>query len=90
MVLFWALPALVKWLIWTTAMRKKAGVLHKLPSDPKPDCLVLVNSFLLTQLTMRFSLVDARLGIRRKKTFSVSFPGDIPMKVCQADDYAHG
>ncbi|KAG9855796.1 UDP-Glycosyltransferase/glycogen phosphorylase, partial [Aureobasidium melanogenum] len=45
MVLFWALPSLLKWLKWTKAMRMKAGVTHKTPSDPKPDYLVLVNSF---------------------------------------------
>jgi hypothetical protein len=45
MVLFWALPALLKWMKWTQDMRTRAGVMHKSPSDPKPDYLVLVNSF---------------------------------------------
>jgi UDP:flavonoid glycosyltransferase YjiC (YdhE family) len=45
MVLFWALPSLLKWMKWTKAMRMKVGVMHKSPSDPKPEYLVLVNSF---------------------------------------------
>jgi len=44
MVLFWALPSLLRWMNWTKAMRKKIGVMHKSPSDPKHDYLVLVNS----------------------------------------------
>ncbi|KEQ66933.1 UDP-Glycosyltransferase/glycogen phosphorylase [Aureobasidium melanogenum CBS 110374] len=45
MVLFWALPSLIKWLKWTKQMRMKAGVTHKSPSVSKPDYLVLVISF---------------------------------------------
>ncbi|CAD0099076.1 unnamed protein product [Aureobasidium mustum] len=45
MVVFWALPSILKWLQWTKAMRMKVDVMHKSPSDPKPDYLVLVNSF---------------------------------------------
>ncbi|THY04539.1 hypothetical protein D6D01_10095 [Aureobasidium pullulans] len=44
MVLFWALPSLLKWLRWTKSMRLEAGVTHKTLSDPKPDYLVFVNS----------------------------------------------
>lgn len=45
MVLFWALPSLFKWMAWTKAMRQKIGVMHKSPSEPKPNYIVLVNSF---------------------------------------------
>jgi len=45
MVLFWALPSLLKWLRWTKSMRLEAGVTHETLSDPKPDYLVFVNSF---------------------------------------------
>ncbi|KAH0362706.1 UDP-Glycosyltransferase/glycogen phosphorylase, partial [Aureobasidium melanogenum] len=45
MVLFWALPSLIKWLKWTKQMRIEVGVTHKSPLDSKPDYLVLVNSF---------------------------------------------
>jgi hypothetical protein len=45
MVLFWALLSLLRWMKWTKDMRTKAGVMYKSPSDPKPDYLVLVNSF---------------------------------------------
>jgi hypothetical protein len=45
MVLFWAIPALPRWTKWTKDMRTIVGVMHRSPSDPKPDYFVLVNSF---------------------------------------------
>ncbi|RYP74562.1 hypothetical protein DL769_003989 [Monosporascus sp. CRB-8-3] len=45
MVIFWALPHIIPWMRWRNAMRRGAGVKHKVPSGPKPNFLVLVNSF---------------------------------------------
>jgi hypothetical protein len=45
MILFWAIPALLRWMKWTKDMRAKVGVVYRSPSDPKPDYLVIVNSF---------------------------------------------
>ncbi|RKU48802.1 hypothetical protein DL546_006141 [Coniochaeta pulveracea] len=45
MVLLWALPHIIPWMRWRTAMRRKLGVKHKVPAGPKPSYLVLVNSF---------------------------------------------
>ncbi|KAH9897329.1 putative UDP-glucoronosyl and UDP-glucosyl transferase [Xylariomycetidae sp. FL2044] len=45
MVIFWALPHILPWMRWRNAMRRQAGVKHKVPSGSKPNFLVLVNSF---------------------------------------------
>lgn len=45
LVMFWALPTLVEYLLWTRRQRAAEGVNYALPLQPKPDYLVLVNSF---------------------------------------------
>lgn len=45
LVIYKALPAVLRWVKWTKAMRREAGVHYKIPTPPKPDHLVLINSF---------------------------------------------
>lgn len=45
LVLLWATPHLIPWMIWKRKLRRSAGVAHSLPLRTKPDYLVLVNSF---------------------------------------------
>ncbi|KAL9107657.1 MAG: hypothetical protein Q9227_007464 [Pyrenula ochraceoflavens] len=46
LVVYKALPSILKLLSWTKSMRKKEGVKYKMPSPSKPDYLLFVNSFL--------------------------------------------
>ncbi|TPX25575.1 hypothetical protein DIZ76_011030 [Coccidioides immitis] len=45
LVLIHALPAIIRWRNWTNKMRHRAGVKYNLPVAPKPNYLVLINSF---------------------------------------------
>ncbi|KAI9832016.1 MAG: hypothetical protein M1819_004560 [Sarea resinae] len=45
LVVFWALPQIIRWAMWTKNMRRRAGVSYSPPTGPKPPYLVLVNSF---------------------------------------------
>ncbi|KAH6900023.1 hypothetical protein B0T10DRAFT_430670 [Thelonectria olida] len=45
LVMFWALPTLISYILWTKRQRAAAGVYYPLPLHTKPDYLVLVNSF---------------------------------------------
>ncbi|EFW21363.1 hypothetical protein D8B26_001571 [Coccidioides posadasii str. Silveira] len=45
LVLIHALPAIIRWRNWAKKMRHRAGVKYNLPVAPKPNYLVLINSF---------------------------------------------
>ncbi|WKT47078.1 hypothetical protein QSH57_011983 [Fusarium oxysporum f. sp. vasinfectum] len=45
LVIYKALPSIIKWVKWTKKMRQDAGVNYKLPTPSKPNYLVLINSF---------------------------------------------
>ncbi|KAF4440057.1 putative UDP-glucoronosyl and UDP-glucosyl transferase [Fusarium austroafricanum] len=45
MVIYKALPSVLRWVKWTKKMRRDAGVNYKLPTPTKPNYLVLINSF---------------------------------------------
>ncbi|KAM0545405.1 hypothetical protein ACHAPJ_011310 [Fusarium lateritium] len=45
LVIFKAVPSIIRWVKWTKKMRKDAGVNYKLPTPEKPSYLVLINSF---------------------------------------------
>ncbi|CAM1504111.1 Fc.00g017020.m01.CDS01 [Cosmosporella sp. VM-42] len=45
MFILHSLRPLLSWVLWTKRMRTDAGVTYSLPPVPKPDYLVLVNSF---------------------------------------------
>jgi hypothetical protein len=45
LVIYKALPSILRWVKWTKKMRQNAGVNYKLPTPSKPNYLVLINSF---------------------------------------------
>lgn len=62
MVIFWGLPHILPWMRWQKAMRRRAGVMHQLPSGPKPSFLVLVNSFFGLEIPKDLPPLIAAIG----------------------------
>ncbi|RYP02284.1 hypothetical protein DL764_005850 [Monosporascus ibericus] len=61
-VILWALPHIVPWMRWRNAMRRGARVKHKVPSEPKPNFLVLVNSFFGLEMPKELPPLIAAIG----------------------------
>lgn len=62
LVLVRALPSIVRWSKWTKQMRRRAKVSYGLPAPPKPNYLVLINSFFGLELPKDLPPLMAPVG----------------------------